>query len=612
MKQGIKGKSVKAFALSTSKQLAPSSSALSVTVSPGSPVDITASSFYSLISDLYSKYVNIIRENIKRIHSTSIRKNTLRIRSLLGTLSIDKVPVANNVYVELPPVFRIFGLLLPFISRILQVDLYGMFEQLSNLSETKPLSDTETKLIKMSVMNDVKILDLNDMPLTYEQQINILVYLNIFYHVVYNSLVQISKEHLPKMIEQSLLNHFNSIIETRFKLSCLYDKLNDNDPYHVKVMRKTMLAFGIRPVKLSLRSVPNSYKGGFFPTFVGTTSDGKCIGDDDVEDFIDSITIPHDKISSSDYEVSLSGTPNTAKYEFASIEPATHHLSIKKFLDNYNRIVTLENRMYWAKFKRAYGFLPIYIGRRDVHKKKEYEQLLVANIECCETRFNTKRVDPRNLYCQVDQTYGAESSQNEFNGVDYYPYILMGVILDTTDETLGSIEDINFTLVNPFVYEKLKVPTGSTDDGDHNLCPGLVDILKKFDDHFFCASKDASDKYDCTKSSLSNILSSPSDLKCCDMDLYKDFKEILTKSNVGLLFVSNKSCLSPIIVNFDQYSSATMSEKNEYYEENDDTSPYDGHVIVAGQAVKVLHIRYLTCLIESSVTSIFYVTDIQC
>lgn len=323
------------------------------------PMDVTNNAFYSLITDLYTKYAHVIRENIKKVHSQAIDKMILRQRSLVATYQIENLPVSNNVYTQLPPVFHLFGMLLPYISRILQIDMYGMFEQLANISDVKPLSETETKLIKMSIMNDVKILDLNDMPLTYEQQINVLVFMNIFYHVVTNSLFQINKEYIPKMIEQNLLNHFNSIIDTKFKMSCVYDKLNDNDPYHVRVLRKTMLAFGIRPVKMQLKAVPASYKGLFgakttFPNPVDSTSSDYS-SQDDIDEFIDSITIPHDKINSPDFLENV-GTES--------------YLSIGKFLDNHTKMVTQDNKIYWSKFKRAYGILPVYIGRRDVYKRK--------------------------------------------------------------------------------------------------------------------------------------------------------------------------------------------------------------------------------------------------
>ena len=200
-------------------------------------------------------------DNIKKINSPSVNKNVLRNRVLIGNYTYEYLPISNNVYTDLHPVFYIFGLLLPYVSRILQVDMYGMFEQLANLSENRQLNENELKLIKMTSMNDVKILDLDDTPLTYEQQVNVLIYLNMFLHVVTNSLFKLDRESLPKMIEQTLINQFNSIIETKYKLNSIYDKLHSNDPYHVKVLRKVMLSFGIRPVKLKLKNVPSNVKG---------------------------------------------------------------------------------------------------------------------------------------------------------------------------------------------------------------------------------------------------------------------------------------------------------------------------------------------------------------
>lgn len=565
------------------------------------PIDVTTNSFYSLISDLYTKYNHVIRENIKKIHSTSIDKMVLRQRSIVLTFPIDSLPVANNVYVNLPPVFHIFGLLLPYISRIVQVDMYGMFEQLANLSEVKPLSETETKLIKMSIMNDVKILDLNDMPLTYEQQINVLVFLNIFYHVVTNSLFQIGKEHIPKMIEQNLLNHFNSIIDTKFKMSCVYDKLNDNDPYHVRVLRKTLLAFGIRPVKLTLKHVPASYKG-MFPGRMNsaqlpTELSSDCVSNDDLDEFVDSITISHDKINAEEYqeeEEQLYQTPSNSAYAKDMC------LSIGKYLEHHAKLVTNDNKLYWSKFKRAYGILPVFIGRRDVYKKKEYEQLLVANVECCETRFNTRKVLSRNLFCpNILNDNSRTKTSNNILGVDYFPLAVMGTFIESSELT-GSIDDVEFLYINPFSMhlEGMVASPGSTPMADR-YCADLRKILQKFDEHFFCPYKKPS-AYNCssdgnTLNSLSSVLTDKDGSVCCDISVFTEFKELLTQQNVGLLFLSNKTCSSPILINCDNAQSASSSI-----------------TLKDGNTYKVIGLNHIKCMIQSSTTAILYVTDISC
>lgn len=542
------------------------------------PMDVTNNAFYSLITDLYTKYAHVIRENIKKVHSQAIDKMILRQRSLVATYQIENLPVSNNVYTQLPPVFHLFGMLLPYISRILQIDMYGMFEQLANISDVKPLSETETKLIKMSIMNDVKILDLNDMPLTYEQQINVLVFMNIFYHVVTNSLFQINKEYIPKMIEQNLLNHFNSIIDTKFKMSCVYDKLNDNDPYHVRVLRKTMLAFGIRPVKMQLKAVPASYKGLFgakttFPNPVDSTSSDYS-SQDDIDEFIDSITIPHDKINSPDFLENV-GTES--------------YLSIGKFLDNHTKMVTQDNKIYWSKFKRAYGILPVYIGRRDVYKKKEYEQLLVANVECCETKYHTKRILDQNLFCP--NTAGVD---NNFQGTKYAPLAVMGTFVESSEIT-GSIDDVEFLYINPFSFDEGAPTNGS-------VCESIREILLKFDSHFFCAyKKPTKADFPCTDGkpptetfdTISSVINSNSgDSLCCDSAIFKDFKDILKQVSIGLLFLSNKTCNSPILVDTRNGSSNKVS--------------------LGGKDYPVLQLDRIKCLIQSSATAIIYVTDINC
>lgn len=538
------------------------------------PMDVTNNAFYSLITDLYTKYAHIIRENIKKVHSQSIDKMILRQRSLVATYQIDNLPVSNNVYTQLPPVFHLFGMLLPYISRILQIDMYGMFEQLANISEVKPLSETETKLIKMSIMNDVKILDLNDMPLTYEQQINVLVFMNIFYHVVTNSLFQINKEYIPKMIEQNLLNHFNSIIDTKFKMSCVYDKLNDNDPYHVRVLRKTMLAFGIRPVKMQLKAVPASYRGLFggktvLPSSTDCTSSDYS-SQDDVDEFIDSITIPHDKINAAD---------------FLENDKGEQYLSIGKFLDNHTKMVTQDNKIYWSKFKRAYGILPVYIGRRDVYKKKEYEQLLVANVECCETKFHTRPILEQNIFCP-----NASGLENNFQGTKYFPLAVMGTFVESSELT-GSIDDVEFLYINPFNMDGLP--------STHKMCDGLREILLKFDSHFFCAYKKTDpackDTADPSKfATISSVINSTSgDSLCCDSAIFKDFKEILGQASLGLLFLSNKTCNSPILIDINNTTSTTK-------------------VTLGAKDYPVIMMERIKCLIQSSATAIVYVTDINC
>lgn len=557
------------------------------------PIDVTTNSFYTFLTELYTKYAHLIRDNIKKIHSSTIDKMVLRQRSMVYTIPIDNLPVANNVYVDIPPVFHLFGLLMPYITRIVQVDMYGIFEQLSNLSEIKQLTETETKLIKMCIMNDVKILDLNDMPLTKEQQMNVLVFLNIFYHVITNSLFQISKEHIPKMIEQNLLNHFNNIIDNKFKMSCIYDKLNDNDPYNIRVLRRTMLAFGIRPVKMKLRHVPASYKGMFtssgrMPSApIDLSSD--CTGDDDIEEFIDSITITHDKITVEEYSEEENGKKC---------------LSISKFLENHSKLITSENKLYWSKFKRAYGVFPVYIGRRDVYKKKEYEQLLVANVECCETKFNTRRVLEKQLFCNDNNAVPMN-----VGGVEYYPLALMGVFVENSDVT-GSIEDVEFLFINPYSMASELAKAGTVPGV---YCEGLLKILKKFDDHFFCPTKKSSADYDCNKAgtthlnSISTILDEAASAKgtdsaplsgafstCCEYSIFKDFKELLTNANVGLLFLSNKSCTSPIVVDCNPTGATTTN------------------ITLGNITYSVVSLEAIKCMIQSSVTTIFYVSDVDC
>lgn len=543
------------------------------------------STLYKMICDMYSKYGHVIRDNIRKLNSPSVNKMILRTRTLIGSFAIDSVPVSNNVYVELPPVFYMFGLLLPFITRILQVDLYGMFEQLSQLSETKQLNDNEMKLIKMSMMNDVKIMDLDDMPLTYEEQINVLVYLNIFYHVVASALFKIDKESIPKMVEQNLLNQFNSIMDTKYKMPCIYDKLNDNDPYNVKVIRKTLLSFGIRPVKLRLRNYPIHSKGTFpaFPAGLNST----C-SNDELEEFVDSVCVPHDKLDDIDY---FSDAPDDAKFD------------IKKFLEKQYKIITVDNKIYWSHFDRAYGIFPLFIGRHDLRKKKDYEQLLVANVECCETRFNTRQLNDKYLFCTSYGTasISSPSSSNpglitsaelSVHGFTYLPFALMGTFLSNGDLT-GSIEDVEFLFINPY-NEFPNEQDGTSIFKKDQRCEKIFELLKKFDEHFFCGKTMLKNKYDCDKNgptSIESILEG--DMRCCDQSVFNEFKQVLEVGNVGLLFLSNKSCASPIFV--DMLSTTGGSS-----------------VKIGGKDVKILPLSSVRCLIASSVTTIMYITDISC
>lgn len=559
------------------------SSPASVSVIP-MPVDVTTSAFYTIITELYTKYASVIRENIKKIYTPSIDKMVLRMRSMTtGNSSL--LPVSNNVYVELPPVFRIVGLLMPYLSSILQVDMYGMFEQLSNLSDSKPLTDVETKLIKMTIMNDVKILDLNDMPLTYEQQMNVLVFLNIFYHAVSNSLFQIGREQLPKMIEQNLLTQFNSIIETKFKLPCTYHKLNEGDPYHVKVLRKLMLAFGIRPCKYELRNVPAAYKSMFNDSSasssspVNFTSSADCTASE-IEEFVDSVTVSYSKLDSNEY-----------------LDSATKELDIGKFLETNTKIVQADGKLYWSKFKRAYGLLPVYIERRDVYKKKAYEQLLVSNVQCCETRFNTRKIRSANLFCpnplsSATAPTAVQSAANLFASVAYFPLAVMGVFIENS-EISGAVEDVEFLYLNPYTLNNTlnPNPTGYTD----KFCPGLRQILIEFDNHFFCQFKPQTTYDGCTsgaKSFSEALKNSSFDSGCCDSQLFKEFKDLLENNKLGLLFLSNKSCLSPIFVSFDG-STSTEVDLN-------------------GTKFKVIRHSDIECLVQASATAILYVTDVKC
>lgn len=553
---------------------------VNVNVSSCVPVDTTSNEFELLIAEYYTKYINEIKRN-RKLYGPSVDKMTWRLRTLVSTMSIDQLPVSNNVYVDLPPVFRIFGLLLPYLSRITMVDMFGMYEQLANISESKPLTDNEIKLIKMSIMNDVKILDLNNMPLTYEQQLNVLVFMNIFLHVVIDSLYQINKEYIPKMIERSLLIHFDNIIETKFKLPCIYDKLNDNDPYHVKVIRKTMLAFGIRPVKLQLKNLPASYNGGLFSGPTTSISMASGTDDADIEEFVDSITVPYDKLGTSEY---------------LETEDGVDYLSLTKFLEKHTKMITVDNKIYWAKFKRAYGILPIFIGRRDVYKKKEYEQLLVANVECCETRFNTRRIHRKFLYCDTVATQNAPSISGvdfgviKIGGIPYFPLVLMGV-MDPNAEYRSE-----YALVHPFsIFSDESFEPEYVKQCKERACMGIHELLKKLDEHFFCAYKKDTD-IECgeNNSSFTNIVSE-ADNVCTDTKVFRDFKELMMQANFGLLYLSNKTCQSPILIDYSDTGTQATSKLS-----------------IGSVQYTVVTRNRIECIIESCTHTVFCIGPVDC
>lgn len=542
-------------------------------------LDVKDNSFYNIICEMYTKYNLLIKDNIKKINSPSVNKNVLRNRVLIGNYTYEYLPISNNVYTDLHPVFYIFGLLLPYVSRILQVDMYGMFEQLANLSENRQLNENELKLIKMTSMNDVKILDLDDTPLTYEQQVNVLIYLNMFLHVVTNSLFKLDRESLPKMIEQTLINQFNSIIETKYKLNSIYDKLHSNDPYHVKVLRKVMLSFGIRPVKLKLKNVPSNVKGMISSINISSS--------DDLEEFVDSISVPFERIDHQDYNKDITYDGVTKK-----------HLSISKFLELYNKVLTVDNKLYWAQFNRAYGFFPLFINRKDSQLKKDYEQLLLANSECCETKFNTTPVDPSDIFCPYTDYSDNNSNSNSFkimtiNGVKYFPFAVMGVFLSNAEFT-GSIEDVEFLYINP-LYENKSLLNQTNPNNDIKLCPTIFDLLEKFDKEFFCGGKVSKNSYNCGdnngKPNSFDQLLIGIDNKCCDQSTFEDFQKILKDNQgVGLLFTSNRSCAQPILVV---------------------TNP-TGHITIDSKDFTTVNLKQIECLITSSVTTVLYITDIDC
>lgn len=530
-------------------------------------IDIKDGSFYNTICELYNKYSNQIRDNIKKINSPSVNKSVLRVRALIGNSG--NLQVANNVYVDLHPVFYLFGMLLPYISRVLQVDMYGMFEQLSNISVDggRQLHETEMKLMKMTMMNDVKILDLDDVPLTYEQQINVLVYMNIFLHIIANSLFKIDKESLPKMIEQSVLNQFNSIIDTKFKLPVVYDKLHDNDTYHCKVIRKVLLSFGIRPVRMKLKNVPANIRGGITSSSMSVPT--ISTGGDDLDEFVDSVTIPYDKLDHVDFEAD-------------DVDVAGQKvLSIKKFLEKYTKVVSLDNKLYWSQFDRAFGLLPVFINRKDTKMKKDYEQLLLAQTECCETKFNTRKVDISDLICTT------LDSNFSINGVKYSPFALQGVFIGNSEST-GFVEDIEFLFINPLN----EFPPDAAFAGQ---CKPVSELLKKFDEEFFCGGKTSKNSYNCRDStgaavtSIDSILQSV-DSTCCDYSMYDEFKRLITGHQLGLLYMSNKSCSHPILVSMDGHMTIDIASTN----------------------VKIVTFEQIKCLIQSSVTSVIYITDIDC
>ncbi|MFN7836064.1 MAG: hypothetical protein ACK5NY_09815, partial [Burkholderiaceae bacterium] len=543
-------------------------------------VDVKDNTFYNVICEMYTKYHLLIKDNIKKINSPVINKYVLRNRTLLGTVA-DNIPVSNNIFVELQPVFYLFGLLLPHITRIVQIDMYGMFEQISNLSDNRTLSENELKLLKMTSMNDVKILDLDDTPLTYEQQVNILIYLNMFLHVVTNSLFKIDKDELPKMVEQSVMNQFNSIIETKFKLPAIYDKLNHNDPYHVKVLRKIMLSFGIRPIKIHLKSAPLFAKNSHIQ---GTSSN------DDLEDFVDCITIPYEKIDNPEFSIPIQYTT----YDSTASKPV-NHLSIYKFLDKSYKPVNIDNKLYWAEFNRAYGFFPVFINRRDPHLKKDYEQLLTINTDCCELKFNTTQIDPRDLFCPYNIVDNYDTSIYDerpvkIKGQQYFPFIIMGVFLNNSEKT-ASIEDVEFLYIN-----SLYSSNNDFTSGNRFKCPTIKDLIEKFDKEFFCGGKTSKNSYQCSSDgdrnfSFDTILSKLEN-KCCDQANFESFQSIIdNQPNVGLLYTSNRSCSQPIFV-----------------VDTDPTPEFSAHF----ENITTVKLTQIECLISSSATTIIYLADIDC
>lgn len=536
-------------------------------------LDVKDNSFYNIINDMYTKYSATIKDNIKKINSPSVNKGVMRIRTLMGVTEEGTArPASNNVYADLHPAFYVFGLILPHLGRIIQVDMYGMFEQLSSLSENKQMTENETNLIKMCVMNDVKIMDLDDMPLTREQQLNLIVYLNIFIHVVANSLFKIEIPSLPKMVEQSLINQFNSILDTKFKLPSIYNKLNDNDPYHIKVLRKTMLAFGIRPVKIKL----NNFMHNYDKVCISSDNINNMYNENDngIDDFVDSVTVPFNKIDSDTYH-----------------DEKTKHFSIKKFLDKYSRMITVENRTYWTQFVRGYGILPVYISRRDNVQKKDYEQLLVPNIECCETKIKARQILESEIFCP-------ESTMTDsgfvVNSVTYYPIAIMGTFSNNSDFS-GIIEDVEFLFVNPFnaLSSELFISESSdtsSKDTTYNACKNIVSLFQTIDEKFFCGSKNTTNKpgSECQDiKSLSNLIKNMGD-RTCTATGFEEFKNNLEEQSPGLLYLSNRCSDKPLFVTIDNSkTTASLAE----------------HVVTLSQ---------IKCLIQSSATCILYLTDVDC
>lgn len=482
-------------------------------------LNVKDESFNDQIIDLYTKNLPAIRENIRKLLNNKMKKSSLRTRTMSGLLFADKKLACNNNYTELHPVFYIFGLILPHLTNIFQSDLCNAFMM---INDNKQMDEDSTLLLKTILLSEVKMLDADMLPLTYDNQINVLTYLNILMHVIVNALFKIGPDDLPKLIDSTIIDKFNLIMDMKLKIPALFDKLNNNDDYITKVFRKVSLLFGKRTVAMKLTGMP---VGSMFceNNNLSITNDAEI---PTIEEFTDSFIIKYEHLNNSLYH----------KKDDSGVVNDEPKLSIKLALEKMQKLITVDNKIYSSKFKYAYSYLPVFIQRKDSTVKKDYVKVLMSRVDrCCNDSFvNNIPICEEEIFLDTDDP----SKSVNINNKDYYPLLVGGCFQND-----NQMDDVDFIYINPIIEDS-----------------PLSNILKDNDERFFCDKSTFKNDLKCGDTEASSFTDFVSQLNtddktpnkgCCDYKGYSTFEDKI--KGQFLLYVSNKNCNTPMILEPDRH-----------------------------------------------------------
>jgi len=413
-------------------------------------VEVRGDHFEHELYEKYSKYSEYAQENIKRLLNPNLNRDMLRARVLAGFPPVyNQVPKMAPYTSQVHPVFYTFGLLLPFLTNILESDMNEAFRKICK--DTLRMEEQDELLFKTILMSDVKLTQQHK-PLTDDENLTAISYINLLMHVITNSLYKVSAEDHAKYVDPFVTSKLNSLLSLKLLTPPIVHPINENDDYIVKTFRKLSLLFGKKPVimKVSKQNV-FSVENKLEPVF-----------DNKIQEHVDSFVIDINNKSHWETSTGRSSSSNNfcdqakdcdlffetkERYDTAKKDcdpritkpDGARSLSIKKALET-PKTYSKDGKLYTTKFDSSMYYLPVVINRKEKVRKNDYSKVLLGS--SCKSRLQRNINDER--YDKVKINKDDLDKSFTIGKCTYYPYLYLGTFKDRK----GIDDDVDFIMAN--------------------------------------------------------------------------------------------------------------------------------------------------------------------